>query len=183
MDADNPCVGSSVITRTWTLTDDCDNTTTDVQIITVQDITPPTFDAPEDVTIDCTADENDLTITGDVINEADNCDTSLGQATYTDSVDADNPCVGSSVITRTWTLTDDCDNTTTDIQIITVQDITPPTFDAPEDVIIDCTADENDLTITGDVTNEADNCDTSLGQATYTAVSYTHLTLPTILLV
>ena len=136
-----------------------------MQIITLEDTVAPTFDAPDDITIECTIDENDLTITGDVTNEADDCDTSLGEATYTDVVTQDNPCVGASIITRTWTLTDACNNTTTDVQIITVEDTVAPTFDVPNDVTIECTTDENDLNITGDVTNEADECDTSLGEA------------------
>ena len=43
------------------------------------------------------------------------------EATYTDSV-ATGSCANASVITRTWTLIDDCDNTTTLVQTITVVD-------------------------------------------------------------
>ncbi len=158
------CANESVITRTWSLTDDCNNTTTLVQTITVVDTTAPTFTVPADLTIECDQDENDLTLTGDVADEDDNCDTTL-DATYSDSVAAGS-CANESVITRTWSLTDDCNNTTTLVQTITVVDTTAPTFTVPADLTIECDQDENDLTLTGDVTDEDDNCDTTL-DATY----------------
>ena len=58
-------------------------------------------------------------------------------ATYVDVTDNTDPCA--VIITRTWALTDDCGNTSTQDQIITVVDIT------------DVTA---DLALTGDVTDE-----------------------------
>ncbi|WP_417875679.1 DUF6923 family protein [Winogradskyella sediminis] len=161
---DGTCPGASVITRTWTLADDCDNTTTHVQTITIQDTTAPTFTGPADITLECDEDISDINITGDVTDEADNCAVDLN-ATYTDSIE-DGSCSGASVITRTWSLTDDCDNITTYIQTITVQDTTAPTFSVPADITIECDEDISDITITGDVTDEADNCTTDL-EATY----------------
>ncbi|WP_439151174.1 HYR-like domain-containing protein [Winogradskyella sp.] len=163
--ATSNCANESIITRTWSLTDECGNTTTLVQIITVQDTTVPTFTTPADVTIECAVDANDLTITGDVSDEADNCDTSL-EAAYTDSM-SDGSCTNEMVITRTWTLTDDCGNTTTQTQTINVVDTTAPTFTVPSDITIECDIDVDDVTITGDMTDEADNCDTGL-EAVYT---------------
>ena len=123
-----------------------------------------TFTAPANLTISCEQDETSLTLTGDVTDEADNCDITL-DATYTDAVNSSNPCA--VVITRTWSLTDDCLNTTTHDQIITVIDDTDPTFTAPANLTISCEQDETSLTLTGDVTDEADNCDITL-DATYT---------------
>ncbi|NND52562.1 MAG: gliding motility-associated C-terminal domain-containing protein, partial [Flavobacteriaceae bacterium] len=162
--ADGACANEFVITRTWTLVDDCGNTTTADQTITVVDTTAPTFTVPADITIECDQDETDLGLTGDVTDEADNCSTGL-EATYTDSV-ADGACANESVITRTWTLVDDCGNTTTADQTITVVDTTAPTFTVPEDVTIECNENETDLGLTGDVTDEADNCSTGL-EATF----------------
>ncbi|MBJ6369368.1 HYR-like domain-containing protein, partial [Snuella sedimenti] len=159
------CANESIITRTWSLTDACDNTTTHVQIITVQDVTPPTFTVPADVTINCDDDATDLVLTGDVSDEMDNCSSEL-EATYTDEVAA-GECANESTITRTWSLTDDCNNTTTHVQTITVQDVTPPTFTVPADVTINCDDDATDLVLTGDVSDEMDNCSSEL-EATYT---------------
>ena len=60
--APGACANESVITRTWTLTDDCGNTTTADQIITVVDTTAPTFTVPADLTIECDQDPSDLTL-------------------------------------------------------------------------------------------------------------------------
>ncbi len=165
------CEGELIITRTWTLTDDCGNATTYDQIIRVEDNTAPTFTVPADITIYkdaiCGYDAG-VSITGDVTDEADNCDTSLN-ATFTDNVVA-GACEGELIITRTWTLTDDCGNTTTYDQIIRVEDNTAPTFTVPADITIykDATCGyDAGVSITGDVTDEADNCDTSLN-ATFT---------------
>ena len=146
------------------MTDDCGNTTTADQTITIVDTTAPTFTVPADLTIECDQDETDLGLTGDVTDEADNCDTTL-DATYSDSVAAGS-CANESTITRTWTLTDDCGNTTTADQTITIVDTTAPTFTIPADLTIECDQDETDLGLTGDVTDEADNCSTGL-EATY----------------
>ncbi|MEE4247335.1 MAG: hypothetical protein V2I33_18140, partial [Kangiellaceae bacterium] len=152
---DGPCDGNYTLTRTWTATDECGNASTDTQIITVQDTTPPTLDpAPADVTLECdavpTASAADLSAT-------DNCDASP-VVTYNE-VRTDGPCDGSYILTRTWTATDECGNASTDTQIITVQDTTPPTLDpAPADVTVECdavpTASAADLSAT-------DNCDAS----------------------
>ncbi|WP_449658185.1 HYR-like domain-containing protein, partial [Winogradskyella ursingii] len=121
-----------------TLTDECDNTTTLVQTITVVDTTEPTFTVPADITIECDVDATDLTITGDVTDEADNCSTGL-EATFSDAVTAGS-CANESTITRTWTLIDECDNTTTLVQTITVEDNTEPVIDTTnsEDIVIQC---------------------------------------------
>jgi gliding motility-associated-like protein len=91
------------------------------------------------VTIECDQDENDLTLTGDVSDEADNCSTGL-DATFTDSV-ADGTCANESVIMRTWSLTDECGNTTTADQTITIQDTTAPELvtDIEGEIAVICT--------------------------------------------
>ena len=165
------CQGEQVITRTWSLTDDCGNNTTQVQTITAKDNTAPTFSAPANTTIykDAACAYNaDPSVTGDVTDEADNCDTSLN-ATYTDVVAAGS-CEGEEIITRTWSLTDDCGNNTQHVQTITAKDNTAPTFTAPASTTIYADASCNydaGVGVTGDVTNEADNCSTGL-QASFT---------------
>ena len=164
-DNTDPC--AVIITRTWTLTDDCGNTSTQDQTITVEDVTAPTFTAPSALTINCEDDATDLALTGDVTDESDNCSVGLN-ATYSDATDNTDPCA--VIITRTWTLTDDCGNTSTQDQIITVEDVTAPTFTAPSALTINCEDDATDLALTGDVTDESDNCSVGLN-ATYVDVT------------
>lgn len=158
------CPGSVMITRTWTLTDACGNTNTQEQIISVMDTTAPQFTVPPMATLECDEDVNDLSITGDVTDESDNCSTGL-EATYTDEIKPGS-CTNSYMITRTWTLVDECDNTNTQTQTISVADTTAPTFTAPGPLTVSC-EEANDLSATGDVTDEADNCSTALS-ATFT---------------
>ncbi len=122
------CQGGYTITRTWSLKDNCGNAAANqIQTITVTDNTAPTFTRPVDKTIyanaTCTYDAG-VTATGDVINEADNCSTGL-QATFTDAI-TDGPYLGSKVITRTWSLIDNCGNAAAEqVQIITVTNTAP----------------------------------------------------------
>ncbi|MEY8867899.1 gliding motility-associated C-terminal domain-containing protein, partial [Meridianimaribacter flavus] len=138
------CGATGSATVTFTATDGCGNSSTTTAIFTIVDTTAPTFTVPADVTIECDQDANDLTLTGDVTDEADNCDSGL-EATYSDAV-ADGNCTNESVITRTWSVTDDCGNTATLVQTINVVDTTAPTFTVPADVTIECDQDANDLT-------------------------------------
>ena len=172
---DGPCEGSHIITRTWSLVDHCGNQAADqVQIITVSDNTVPTFNRPADITIytepNCSYNAS-LAITGDVINEADNCSTGI-EATFADVVSA-GVCQGSYIITRIWSLVDNCGNAAAgQVQTITISDNTAPTFSIPADITIytdaNCNYDES-LAITGDVTDESDNCSTGL-EATFADV-------------
>lgn len=125
--APGSCAGETILTRTWTLADDCGNSTSHVQTITIRDNTAPTFTDPADITI--YKDENcnhnaSVAVTGDVTDEADNCDNTL-DALFSDAT-APGSCIGEEIITRTWTLTDDCGNSTSKIQVITVKDTTRP---------------------------------------------------------
>ncbi|MFK2821338.1 hypothetical protein U0L90_14510, partial [Flavobacteriaceae sp. LMIT009] len=141
---DGDCPSNYTLARTWTATDDCGNETSHTQTLTVQDTTAPEFTAPGDIEIftdaDCNYDAS-VGVTGDVTDESDNCSTGL-DATFSDSV-ADGSCEGTYVITRTWTLTDDCGNETSKDQIITVSDNIAPEFTAPGDIEIFTDADCN----------------------------------------
>ncbi len=160
------------ITRTWKAMDASGNSSAiGTQVITVQDVTAPTFTRPANVTIyktaTCSYDASPA-ITGDVVNEMDNCQSGL-QATYTDA--ASMVCIGNLTITRTWHLVDASGNAAADqVQTILVLDNMAPTFTAPPTATVYTSATcayNVSPSVTGDVTNEADNCTTGL-QASYT---------------
>ena len=100
----------------------------------VEDNIKPTFTAPASVEIFTDADcAYDVTVanTGDVTNEDDNCSTGIN-ATFVDSDPVAGACEGTFVITRTWSLVDNCGNAADDqTQTITISDNIKPTFTAP----------------------------------------------------
>ena len=133
------CDGNAEFTRTWSTIDECGNFTSLTQTFSLLDTIPPTFTVPGRVIMYCTNDKDDLTVTGDVYNEEDNCATGL-EAVYTDNLDNLDGCGG--FITRTWTLTDLCGNTTEQDQIITVINGNDTDNDGvPDDIDLD---DDND---------------------------------------
>ena len=116
------CVGTYSVTRTWTATDDCGNTATCSGTIVVQDITPPTITCVAQTTpIDCPAVPVFAPPTA-----TDACDVSV-TISFTDAT-TQGSCAGTYSVTRTWTATDDCGNTSTCSGTIVVRDITPPTI-------------------------------------------------------
>jgi hypothetical protein len=126
----------NVITRTWWASDECGNSTSCVQTITVNDDVAPEV-------IDGAGDDKDLGCNPENINGnfsapefGDNCDTEL---TIT-SKDEDGGEGCYKWRTRTWTATDDCGNTATDSQKLSwKEDTQAPTFDnAPADSEVKC---------------------------------------------
>lgn len=95
----------------------------------------------------------------------DNCDVST-PITITDS-DFTFNCQNDTLFTRTYHVLDECGNTTTLVQRFFLRDTTPPTFTPPADITITCLSNKDSLALTGDVTDEADNCADGL-DAVYT---------------
>ncbi|MCP4122258.1 MAG: hypothetical protein GY751_10935, partial [Bacteroidetes bacterium] len=125
------CSSNTTVTRTWSVSDECGNTTELVQTLTLTDNTPPAFTVPSDVTLLCSQDKDDLSLSGDVTDELDNCATGI-EAAYSDDVSGLFECVG--LIPRTWSLTDDCGNTTVHTQNINVFDDSDSDNDGKDNV-------------------------------------------------
>jgi hypothetical protein len=125
------CISSNIITRTWTVTDACGNSTSAQQVITLEDLTAPVFDfTPADQTLDC---NDDYTL--EMATATDAC--SGVAVTYADSESF--PCDGSRVIERTFTAMDGCGNISTHLQTISYLDTTAPVFTStPEDLALEC---------------------------------------------
>jgi HYR domain len=123
------CGNTGRITVLFTVTDDCGLSSTTAAEFIIVDTTAPTFTAPKDTTIykdaTCSYDARPVT-TGDVYDESDNCNVYPLQATYTDKL-SDYDCPGSSLITRTWSLMDECGNKADDqVQYIYIIDNSAP---------------------------------------------------------
>jgi hypothetical protein len=128
------CGMTKVISRTWTATDTCGNSTSGIQTITVRDTTKPLISCPPDVALECPA--NTSTNNTGVATASDTC----GSVTvrYNDSVAT--PCGAAKVISRTWTATDACGNSASCVQTITVRDTGSPTITCPPDLTLECGA-------------------------------------------
>ncbi|MCF6405228.1 gliding motility-associated C-terminal domain-containing protein [Chitinophaga filiformis] len=128
------CPSNYRLTRIWTAIDNCGNTATMQQVITVQDTAKPVFTsaAPADTTVDCNAVPEPPAL----LTATDNC--GAVKVTYLQVRETINgACAGNYRLIRTWTAKDACSNTTIARQVITVADTTRPKIDpAPADVTI-----------------------------------------------
>jgi len=133
------CEGAWTITRTWIAYDNLGNSASTVQTINVEDTTGPEFSVPADITIACTDDATDLTLTGNVMDAADACSNEV-EVGHSDAVmTSDNACFGNDIIVRTWTATDACGNVTSKDQIITFVDENDPYFTSvPDGITLAC---------------------------------------------
>ncbi|MEO1262136.1 MAG: MopE-related protein [Bacteroidota bacterium] len=164
------CTDESVITRTWTAEDDCGNSAPCTQTITIEDSTPPDINCPPNLTIEC--DESTGVGNTGLPTADDNCD--MDVVISSNDVTAAGGCPDESVITRTWTAADNCDNTTPCDQIITIEDTTAPDITCPPNITIECN-ESTDPANTGTATGD-DNCDDDV------AVTFNDVTVPGICL-
>src|ERR1043166_1332997 len=131
----NNCGGTKVISRLWTALDDCGNSSSCVQTITVRDISKPTITCPPNQVLECPA--NTTTNANGMASAQDTC--SAVTIGYSDAVT--NNCGAAQTITRTWTATDQCGNSASCVQIITVRDTLKPIIVCPSDRVLECPAD------------------------------------------
>ena len=126
----NGCpVDPYIIERTYRATDFARNLSTCTQTITVIDDTPPQFDDPTfpaNDEVECTA-PNDPNAMGTPTG-TDNCGGSV-TPTYADTFEP--ACGNTGVITRTWTIRDECGNENSREQLITIVDTTDPNVITP----------------------------------------------------
>ena len=143
------CDDNRRVIRIWTATDDCGNTATASQVVTLEDTTPPTFaSVPAETTVEC-SDE----LPKDYATATDNCDREVAVTVATERQDGD--CADGYTVIRVFTATDNCGNTATATQRVNVRDRTAPTFaSVPQDVTVECDA---DLPVT--MASATDNCD------------------------
>src|SRR5439155_7583818 len=121
----NSCGGTRVISRTWAATDQCGNTASALQSITVRHTTPPALPLPANRVLQCPGDTR-TNVTG-VATAVDVC--SAVSISYSDVVS--NSCAGTRTVWRTWTAVDACGNSTNGVQTITVVDTTKPSIACP----------------------------------------------------
>jgi len=179
--ADGTCTQEKVITRTWTATDTCGNSSSCDQAITIVDNTAPIITCPADTTLECTNTASAANCIGASIAAAIATDSSnTGSATATDNCDpapvisqsdglGDGSCPQASVVTRTWTGTDACGNINSCVQVITLADDVEPVITCPADTTVDCSPTPSNADCLGDILVIAGTTNTSVtGSATAT---------------
>ncbi|MEQ1743811.1 MAG: T9SS type A sorting domain-containing protein [Saprospiraceae bacterium] len=131
---DGSCADTYTLIRQWTATDNCGNTKTATQRITVRDTQKPAFTStPAHITVQC-----DAVPAPAVPAASDNCDADVA-VTYNGQTQTAGSCPNAYTITRTWTAADNCGNTKTVTQRISVVDNGKPVFTSfPENTTIAC---------------------------------------------
>ncbi len=151
------CANNYTLVRRWTATDACGNTSSAEQEIIIADTQAPTIiGVPTSTTVECGA----IPTVPTNITATDNCDATI--VVGFEEVESTGGCAGNT-ITRTWTATDACNNTSTLTQVITVEDTTPPSLTCPADVSQQITG---SCIVVGRINLElptaTDNCDTDV---------------------
>lgn len=171
------------IIRTFTATDDCGNTATAQQVITVTDTGAPVLvGVPADITVDLTAGQSVPAPAN--VTATDECDSDV-TVTFTEMEDTKD-C--GYLLIRTWTATDDCGNTAQATQMISVDEGCPceePVLETIESVQPTCGQKDGSITILLDgseadfdytwlpnkgTPNAAGNSHTGLGAGIYTII-------------
>jgi hypothetical protein len=125
--------GTCTLTRKWTATDACGNTRAAIQQITVVDIQKPNFvNIPSNITVQCDAVPQPAKPMA-----TDICDPMVA-VTYNGQTKTNGSCPNSYVLTRRWIAADDCNNTRSVSQRITVVDNGKPMLVVPANMTIAC---------------------------------------------
>ncbi len=147
------CVQNKTISRTWKAFDECGNSSTCTQTITVVDNVVPSISCPVNVTIACSV--STLPASTGTATATDNCSTLA--VTSTDVV-VIGSCPQEKIITRTWKAIDACGNSSSCNQTIVVHDTSPPSLTCPTNITLDCAA--NTLPANTGTATATDNCST-----------------------
>jgi len=128
------CTNRFTLTRQYRAADLCGNTSSCIQVINVNDQTPPVFTfVPANVTVDC----YQIPVVG-IATASDNC-TSGATVAFLGEVEVQDICPVWKILTRTWRATDACGNSATASQVITVTDFNAPQFLVlPKNQIVEC---------------------------------------------
>lgn len=160
MSAPNCTTHSKSVSVTFRVTDGCGYFDETTATFTVTDNVPPSANPILSTNLSCVADTTAPNINL-VTGVSDNCG-GTPVVTLFANTKSGTGCPGSPlVIGRTYAVTDEYCNTTYVTQMITVVDNTPPTFTAPANTTVNAGANciyNAGVGVTGDVTNESDNC-------------------------
>ncbi len=120
-----------VITRTWQAVDQCGQTATCSQTVTVVDTVPPTLNCGPNQTVNCPTPWSFSTPI-----YSDNCTAPSDMILSIVSTVTNGVCP--RVITRVWRVTDLCGNSATCTETVTIVDTVPPTITCGPNQTVNC---------------------------------------------
>lgn len=129
------CNSRYQILRSYRATDACGVTGNCVQKITVNDQTKPVLACPANVTVSC-ATQIPGTAPG-AVSVTDNC-SGGNLSIYVGDAITNGTCPSRYLITRTYRSKDVCGNEGTCVQLINVDDQTPPVVKCPSNITVTC---------------------------------------------
>ncbi len=141
------------ITRIFTATDDCGNTRTATQLLTIIDNVGPVPAGTLDTTVVC-----EITPAVSLPTASDVCSGMAMPPVFLNQTITPGPCENNYLLTLHWRADDVCGNTTLFDQNIHVRDTLPPTLAGiPADISVECDAIPDPPPVTSFTTT--DNCD------------------------
>jgi hypothetical protein len=144
------CEGNYKVLNSWRAIDTCGNAVSYTQtIILYDDQAPILSNVPFDTTVDCTYSGNPSNVTAE-----DLCDDNVIPVVNT--VTIQGTCAYDYVVYIQWTAEDDCGNSVSASQTVTVQDIEPPIWNYSPDELIN---DEYPNETPAPLVTASDNCD------------------------
>ncbi|MEO5905282.1 MAG: hypothetical protein ABIQ11_01050, partial [Saprospiraceae bacterium] len=159
------CPQEYSVTRTWTATDDCGNSSSCSRTIVVEDNTAPVINCPVDLVLECGDNTDVVNVINAWIENVTATDACSDLVTLTDDYDNSIPalsCDLSEGLVITFTATDECGNIATCSATVFIDDIIAPVIACPEDLILDCFSDTNLVTQINlwiETTTAEDGCD------------------------
>ncbi|WP_281925894.1 HYR-like domain-containing protein, partial [Flavobacterium collinsii] len=169
--ASQSCGNSGTYTNTWAVKDNCGNTSdTFTQVITIEDTTKPTWTTLTgslDITIQCSDAAGLIAAQASAPVASDNCDSDVTNIVKTSGqFVASQSCGNSGTYTNTWTVKDNCGNTSdTFTQVITIEDTTKPiwtTLTGSLNKTIQCSDTAGLIAAQASAPVASDNCDSDV---------------------
>jgi len=147
------CANRYTLSRTYRATDPSGNSSTCVQVFTVNDQTGPNMTCPANVTVPC---NTSVPVNIASVTASDDCGGTVNVSFVSDVI-TNQTCPNKFTIVRTYRATDVCTNSSTCSQTITVSDLIAPVITGvPASAIIECS--DAIPSIVG-LVKATDNCD------------------------
>jgi len=129
------------VTRIYSIADSCGNTNTCVQLLTIDDDEDPVITCPADLTAVCDISEQPVYTTYAEFTAAggsatDNC--GIDGATFQLVSETSDGASCPEEVTRIYSIADSCGNTSTCVQLITIDDDEDPVITCPSDLTAVC---------------------------------------------